>query len=331
MSDDLERTIKNYSIFRDILRDKIGDSKKKGRSEYWRQESEQFEYLFEASPSLLKNLRQHCVLITGIRPYEYFDHHKSSASFTNLKVRLEELRALDPNLPILSERLELGGFGFEFDSEKFNIDTLKFHEMHLALKKLEVMNFQQAEEFRGRVVEIGAGWGGFADTFLRRFPNSKYTIVDLPEVLIFSATFLSTWYPDKTVHIFGNRSTEEDLHGADILLVTNSDAELVPKSIQFELMINSVSFQEMTSEQVREYINFGLERSCRSFYSLNRDRSNYNTELSSVREIMSEYLQIREAVILETDYAGALKTKKKVKKIRESVDSNRYRHVVGVR
>jgi putative sugar O-methyltransferase len=331
MSFDLEETTKNYLKFRNILAKKVADSQEIGRSEYWRQESEQFEYLFDASPSLLRNLRQHCVLITGIRSYEYFDHHKISASFTNLEKRLQELRALDPNLPVLSERLELGGFGFEYDGQKFNIDTLKFHEMHLALKKLGVLDFKQSEQFRGRVVEIGGGWGGFAETFLRRFPNAKYTIVDLPEVLIFSSTFLSTWYPDKKLHIFGTESTEEDLCDADILLISNSDATSLPKSIQFELMINSVSFQEMTSKQVREYISFGMERSCRSFYSLNRDRSNYNTEISSVREIMSEHLRIKEVEILETDYAGALKTKKKLNKLKESADSNRYRHVLGVR
>jgi putative sugar O-methyltransferase len=331
MSRDLEEVHQNYLKFRNVLADKISDSQEIGRSEYWRQESEQFEYLFDASPSLLRNLRQHCVLITGIRSYEYFDHHKTSASFANLEKRLQELRALDPNLQVLSERLELGGFGFEYDGQKFNIDTLKFHEMHLALKKFGVLDFELPEQFRGRVVEIGGGWGGFAETFLRRFPNAKYTIVDLPEVLIFSSTFLSTWYPDKKLHIFGNESSEDDLYDADILLISNSDAALLPKSIQFELLINSVSFQEMTSKQVREYISFGMERSCRSFYSLNRDRSNYNTEISSVREIMSEHLRIKEVEILETDYAGALKTKKKLNKLKESADSNRYRHVLGVR
>ena len=331
MSLDLEEVFQNYLEFRNVLANKISDSQKIGRSEYWRQESEQFEYMFDASRSLLRNLRQHCVLITGLRSYEYFDHHKSSASYTNLEKRLEELRALDPKLPVLSERLELGGFGFEYNGQRFNVDTLKFHEMHLALKKLEALDFEHSEQFRGRVVEIGGGWGGFAETFLRRFPCAKYTIIDLPEVLIFSSTFLSTWYPDKKLHIFGNESSEDDLCDADILLISNADAGLLPKSIQFELMINSVSFQEMTSKQVRDYISFGVERGCRSVYSLNRDRSNYNTEISSVREIMSENLRIKEVELLETDYAGALKPKKKLNKLKESADSNRYRHVLGVR
>jgi hypothetical protein len=48
---------------------------------------------------------------------------------------------------------------------------------------------------RHHVIEIGAGWGGFAHHLKTLFPNISYTIVALPQTLLFSATYLKTTFP----------------------------------------------------------------------------------------------------------------------------------------
>ena len=52
---------------------------------------------------------------------------------------------------------------------------------------------------RKLVWEIGAGWGGFAYQFKTLFPDVTYVIVDLPELFLFSATYLMTLFPEAKV------------------------------------------------------------------------------------------------------------------------------------
>lgn len=328
MSINLEYVYQKYLKFRDELAEKIQISRDLGRSEYWRQEVEQFEYIFDATPTLVKNLRQHCYLLTGIRPYEYLDHHKNTKAYSALKDRLIALRTLDLALPVLAEREELGGFGFNYGQGKYNLDTLKFHEMHMALKKSGALNFENCLSFTGNVVEVGAGWGGFAETFLRRFSNAKYLIIDLPEALIFSGTLLTAWFPEKNILLFDRKLGLDAVKSADVLLVANSDIQFLPIGFDFDLLVNSVSFQEMTTKQVEDYIDFGLTRGCKKFYSLNKDQSNYNDQITSVREVMAKKLKIDEIEILDSSYSSALKGKNK-NKPGKSRDLNPYRHVFG--
>ena len=47
-----------------------------------------------------------------------------------------------------------------------------------------------------KVLEIGGGYGALAYWFKSAFPNATYTIIDLPESLLFSRLYLSLTRPD---------------------------------------------------------------------------------------------------------------------------------------
>ena len=57
-------------FFKDLL-----SNNKKSLSDYWAEEVLGFEYIFEASPLIINNLRHHCYHITGEFPYPYRNHH----------------------------------------------------------------------------------------------------------------------------------------------------------------------------------------------------------------------------------------------------------------
>ena len=63
-----------------------------------------------------------------------------------------------------------------------------------------------------------------------------------------------------------------------------------------------VSFQEMTDAQVRGYAAMAARAGCPLLYSLNRERSPYNTELVSVSEALAEHYRLTEVPVLDTDY-----------------------------
>src|SRR5215218_9749690 len=106
-------------------------------SEYWREELSRLEYMLDASPLIVDTLRHHTFNVTGLRVYDY------RAERTRHKEQLaRKLRALKqqarPGL-LVPEWRGLGGFGFDIDGELYNIDTLKFFEVLIALDKGAVL------------------------------------------------------------------------------------------------------------------------------------------------------------------------------------------------
>ena len=91
----------------------------------------------------------------------------------------------------------------------------------------------------------------------------------------------------------------------------------------------------MTSEQVRAYVEKAYDLQSPHFYSLNRDRSPYNRELSSVSEIIAERFWPHEISVLPVSYtkmlnkipkAKGLKARLKKKVAKPGAD---YKHLVG--
>ena len=162
-------------------------------SAYWVDELETLEYLLDASPLIIDRLRHHTYPITGIRAYDYRSG-KDATRFAEKLAALIELAGGDQLL--VPESRALGGFGHEIDGRLCNIDTLKYFEVLIGMERAGVLGALRGAAQRPVVLEIGAGWGGFAYQLKRLFPDVTYVIVDLPELFLFSATYLATTFPD---------------------------------------------------------------------------------------------------------------------------------------
>ena len=129
----------------------------------------------------------------------------------------------------------------------------------------------------------------------------------------------------------------EDWESADFIMVPAGalDAARPPR---IDLALNMVSFQEMTTEQVRAYVHHAHDIGSPFLYSLNRDRSLYNEELTSVRELIDERYRGHEIPVLDLPYTkmprsagrGAAFVQRAIDGVRDAT-SNEYRHVVGWR
>ena len=97
-----------------------------------------------------------------------------------------------------------------------------------------------------------------------------------------------------------------------------------------------VSFQEMTSDQVRAYVEKAHELQTPYLYSLNRDRSPYNRELLSVSNIIAERFLPRQNPVLPVSYPKMLTKltkarglRARLKKKKKKVTRPDYKHIVG--
>jgi len=293
-------------------------------SVYWQEELATIDYMIEASPLILRKLRHHAFHITGIRPYDYRSKGDNRREY--FEARLNALRELGGERLLVPESPALGGFGFDIGGRLFNVDTLKFYEVLIGMDRGGVLAELRQRE-RPVVCEIGAGWGGFAYQFKTLFPNSTYVIVDFPELFLYSATYLGTVFPDARLAFVGTGEDEADVRDADVVFVPQMLAgrDTIGEP---DLVVNMVSFQEMTDAQVRRYAQIAASTGCPFIYSFNRERSAYNTELIRVSDALAEGYRLTEVPVLEADYTNAMKRMPKAGKVQERSEFN-YRHLVG--
>lgn len=326
----------SYQSIRDRIMLMVQDMMQQGAvpSYYWSQEVAGFEYLFDASPLILERFREHCYHITGIHGYPYRAHH--GAKNTSHTRRYEELKAIDSRGLFVPESSLMNGFGFDVGAGRANIDTLKFYEVLIGLDKAGLLDSLVAGD---TVIEIGAGWGGFAYQMRTLFPGVRYVIIDLPHTMLFSAVYLRNALPEARLAMHGEPDFEARLASGDF------DFAFVPHFAADQYSypaarfgINIASFQEMTAEQVSGYAALLSKNHCAAIYSLNRKHSPYNTQLASVEAELSRHYQCDPVHVLDTAYTSIgknIKTKEKIKemakklKIKVGREDLGYKHLVG--
>ncbi len=274
-----------------------------GPSRYWREEIEGFLYLFDASPLMIEKLRDQCYHITGIRSYDYRHHHRHKRG--DFEYKYGRLKAIDPAGLFVPESPELGGFGFETGAGKANVDTLKFYEVLIGLEKAGVLqDFRDEQGQRRTAVEIGSGWGGFAYQFKQLCPGATYVLIDLPPTMLFSGVYLKTLFPEAKTLFYGEEGFAQkakDLSAYDFVFLPHFDYGAL-EGQRVDLALNMVSFQEMTTEQVDAYVAAMKGFGAPALYSLNRDRSKHNKQLSLVSEIMALHYEVEALELLELQY-----------------------------
>lgn len=293
-------------------------------SHYWEEELEGFEYLLDASPLLIDRLLHHSYHITGTRVYDYrSEKDEQQKLFAEKYAALAEIG--DPRLFVPQTR-ELGGYGFDIAPGLTNVDTLKFFEVLIGMDKAGFLPGPGGEEERRTVLEIGAGWGGFAHAYKTLFPNTTYAIIDLPEVMLFSGTYLQTLFPEAKCLFFDPAAPPPggDWSEYDFVFFPHTALENF-RPDRLDLAVNMVSFQEMTDAQCRGYVEAVHALGCPRFYSLNRDRSPYNPQMTSVSDIIGESYETSPIEILDVPYTKMLNIKKKNRIATETT----YRHLAG--
>jgi len=110
------------------------------------------------------------------------------------------------------------------------------------------------------VVDLGAGWGRLGYVLQKVNPLCTYVVLDLPEPLLISQSYLPTLLPEATVcrydqsrHIV--RFDRETLRTARMWFLGTQDL-LKFDAGAVDLMVNTGSFQEMPKTYVEEYFRY---------------------------------------------------------------------------
>lgn len=266
-------------------------------SEFWSNICSFFDYMLWLPEESFSKLRLHTYHLTGDN-YQTYYFEKGVELF---RAAWEELIEGIPCDYVLYE--PQGGIGFPCSNGKIvSHDILRFQRVVNTLYRHGIISsIVNANMKRKVVLEIGAGYGGLAHHLSNILGNVTYIIVDLPETLLFSASYLSLLNPDKRISINGCTDFAESVR-SDV--TTSSDFVLIPnykvdelRHLWFDLVINVASLQEMRSDQVNMYLDF-IAKTCRGvFYSWNQDAQPRNAELKNLSEMLRARFELTEVVI----------------------------------
>lgn len=163
---------------------------------------------------------------------------------------------------------KFGEIGWLVDGAIVNHDTAVYAGRLALLHEAGILDRLRATA-APQVIEIGAGYGALAHYLKTAIPQLSHWVVDLPESLAFSQSYLSA------------------LHPTGINFVPNYRfPELAHSGTRFDLAINTLSMSEMSERQVRVYCR-GLKKITDLFFEQNHD--NRPQGLLNAQDIIAEY------------------------------------------
>lgn len=256
----LRRTLERMSFIKHAIREQLGERNavypEQAPAMQWRPATDYLSYVLDLPDEHLMNVRLHCDVFLGVlTPARLYmsgivpspDDHDRSFAYTWLGEGAPRAHwASEPPVPGLNG----WPLGAPIGDYLVTDVTAWLQRYACNLARLGLADGDH-------VVEIGAGHGGLAQTLLAARPRLRYTIIDLPETLLFSAAFLATHFPGREIYIYrpGDRPDAIDWTSYDIVLLPNYRADWLRDMPRSQWAVNTVSFPEMAREQLRGYVD----------------------------------------------------------------------------
>ena len=195
------------------------------------------------------------------------------------------VKNIDPifNLTELDKLAQIISIPSLINGRKVNIST------DVVRMQVEVSNLVNLGVLDGieSILEVGGGYGQLCVGLINAKVCRRYYIVDFPEVLSLVQRWISQLNLKVSIHSHTELNIDpKDLTLDGIHLISNSLITKLKRPIHVDLMINTNSFFEMSSEQVKDYISSRYIK-YNLLYSSNRDRQILNQELKSLTELFS--------------------------------------------
>jgi hypothetical protein len=245
-----------------------------------------------------------------------------SPSYANYKrvcdylgVMMDDWVRLDPDGgPSAYWKEEIEGFLYLFDASPLLVEKMReqcyhitgiksyeyrTHHSHQARRFIPKYKMLKKADPTGLFVPEPPEMGGFGLDV-----GDGRVNLDLPPTMIFSGTYLTTLFPNAKALFYGERNFDKkikNLKDYDFVFVPHYYWPKLQQQHQLDLAINMVSFQEMTTEQVTGYAK-GVSECRAPLYSLNRDRSKNNDELTAVSEILGAHFDLTPIDVLPLQY-----------------------------
>ena len=261
-------------------------------SEFWVKSLQRVQYLMDLPDKHFRNIRYHTLFLSGGQFYTMMDPPPDPRQLA-MNLGYHWVTRSIPRRYWLSEPKadftnDLFDFSFNYKEHWVNF--------HIAWYQKTVFNLYQAgffEDFRHPViVEIGTGYGGLAHGLFNCLESGgTYILVDLPEMFLFSASYIALNNPSARIYIYQPETFSPDIvtgRRYDFIFLPNYQFRELQNLAEINLFLNTQSFQEMTEPQVSAYLDLAQSKLNGFLYSDNLDRHTHNPSLHSVTQLLQE-------------------------------------------
>jgi hypothetical protein len=155
--------------------------------------------------------------------------------------------------------------GILFGGRFLTLETCS--QIHTAHRMRDAINREVGSSVELNIVEIGGGYGGLCYWMHRLLGTriNRYVVVDLPEVNLVQAYFLSS-LETRELLLFGEKKRKGEPGIELIPHWTLSDLDLRPN-----VLINQDSMPEMPQAEVERYLTWGSDNVDGLFFSFNQE------------------------------------------------------------
>ena len=215
-------------------------------------ESPLMTIIFEIYTRILNRFGKRFDLI-NIKKFSLYEEYylQEILELQNLQYRQCKLLDRISGLNIL-DRIEDSAVGnpcdlFRINARYYTVAFLRYFEQ-MAYISMNI-DFNKTNS----VIEIGSGYGGCVEVFVKAFPRITYFNFDIPPQVYVAQQYLSAIFPGQ-VYTYKNLLSNEkiDIKKYLIICLPTWALELM-SGINFDLFINSASFQEMEQDVVENY------------------------------------------------------------------------------
>lgn len=293
--------LKNYIKQSIVTRSKLSTGNVAHAAEIWDEGLRAYRYLLDVSTENLRDIRFHTTLFSGDSIHNYWLTNQDPQSFVErygYNFYVDEI----PEKYHVSEPYNEGGpiqYGILYKNKLLNRNIVRYQSCITNLYLMGVDELLSSNDGKNIIVEIGSGYGGLSHSLGEVFDKkSVVVLVDFPEMFIFSGTYLALHNQGKKICMY-NETYEDDffkneIYDYDFVLLPNHLFDKLFSVDTIKLFISTISFQEMTEEQIRKYLKLAQDKCDGYLYSDNVDVHPFNNHLppSSVEKLISEMFQL---------------------------------------
>lgn len=204
----------------------------------------------KTSANILRNSRNfNTINKYTLGPWAGFSHSSKDQSLVEL-----QYKALTDAFPNGLNNRDIAESEVAPQESTFTIDGRRVSETFLVYLGVFFRIETSIQEPIKSVLEIGPGYGGLTRIFRSEFDLKLHVLVDLPESLAFSYSFLKAHSRNDEISVISEQNVEDFRTGKSggILMVPVDRLHLL-EGFQFDICINTRSFQEMTKEWLETY------------------------------------------------------------------------------
>ena len=258
-----------------------------------------------AQYEIINRLRLYCRPFTGY----FLRQELNTENLTSTQIWLDSFLKITKSIPdymVAKFPPVLGEIGWNVSGSPVNHDVYVIQERLSCLYESGIMDYLLKKSRKLLILEIGSGYGGLAKCLKEIFPASVIYLCDIPESLLFSALYSGITISDSSQFIYDGTSAFvlQDHPNNGLFFIPNFlFDDLKDCNFKFDLVLNTLSFSEMSEKQLGCYAEGISEMLEEDGVLFEQNQNNETIGLLNAKAVLQGYFSHRRTILPDSLYS----------------------------